>query len=181
MLLNTYYGWMPSLRPPEAIILFATPILRNLARAVMRPFDGPNRLLFFWQVGRFIRDDAVRRELLPQYYERFRAARPAFWRLNADLPGTLISRARRTAQLRTFDRPVRIVFGAADPYLNAHVARRFARLFPAAELELIDGARHYVQVDQPEAVATAILNADRTGRLGRPDDSRSTRTPSKRP
>ena len=48
-------------------------------------------------------------------YDRFRPARPAFWRLNADLPRTLISRARRTAQLRAFDRPVRIVFGAADP------------------------------------------------------------------
>ncbi|HEY6424671.1 MAG TPA: alpha/beta hydrolase [Pseudonocardiaceae bacterium] len=49
------------------------------------------------------------------------------------------------------------MFGADDPYLNAHVARRFARLFPAAELNLIDNARHYVQVDEPEAVAKSIL------------------------
>jgi pimeloyl-ACP methyl ester carboxylesterase len=124
---------------------------------------------------------AGRTARFPQYYERFHAAHAAFWRLNADLPGTLISRTRRTAQLRTFDRPVRTVFGAEDPYLNSHVARRFARLFPAAELELIDGARHYVQVDQPEAVATAILKADRTRLLGRPDDSRSTRAPRNRP
>jgi pimeloyl-ACP methyl ester carboxylesterase len=174
VLLNTYYGWMPSLRAPEAIILYATPILRNLARPVMRRFDGLDRRLYFWQVGRFIRDDAVRRDLLPQYYDRFRAARPAFWRLNADLPATLISRARRTAQLRAFDRPVRIVFGADDPYLNAHVARRFARLFPNAQLQLIDRARHYVQVDEPQAVAEAILNSARPP-LRRSDDSRSTR------
>lgn len=56
---------------------------------------------------------------------------------------------------------MRIVFGTGDPYLNTHVARRFARLFPAAELDLIDNARHYVQVDEPERVAAAILNSDR--------------------
>jgi haloalkane dehalogenase len=175
VLLNTYYGWMPSLRAPEAIILYSTPILRNLARPVMRRFDGLDRRLYFWQVGRFIRDDAVRRDLLPQYYDRFRAARPAFWRLNADLPRTLISRARRTAQLRAFDRPVQIVFGADDPYLNAHVARRFARLFPNVQLQLIDHARHYVQVDEPKAVAQAILAS--APPLRRSDDSGGTRAP----
>ena len=51
------------------------------------------------------------------------------------------------------------MFGADDPYLNAHVARRFARLFPNAQLQLIDRARHYVQVDEPKAVAEAILNS----------------------
>ncbi|MGH3669316.1 MAG: alpha/beta fold hydrolase [Pseudonocardiaceae bacterium] len=161
VLLNTYYGWMPRLRAPEAIFLYSSPILRNLARTVLRRLAGLDRRLYFWQVGRFIRDDAVRHELLPQYYARFRAARPAFLRLNADLPRTLISRARRTSQLRAFERPVRIVFGCDDPYLNTHVARRFARLFPTSELELIEGARHYVQVDEPEVVAAAILNSDR--------------------
>jgi haloalkane dehalogenase len=163
VLLNTYYGWMPRLRAPEAIFLYSSPILRNLARPVMRRLAGLDRRLYFWQVGRLIRDDAVRQELLPQYYARFHAARPAFLRLNADLPRTLISRARRTSQLRAFERPVRIVFGCDDPYLNTHVARRFARLFPASELELIEGARHYVQVDEPEVVAAAILNSDRNG------------------
>lgn len=160
VLLNTYYGWMPRLRAPEAIILYASPILRNLARPLMNHLSGLDRRLYFWQVSRFIRDEAVRRDLLPQYYTRFRSARPAFLRLNADLPRTLISRARRTPQLRTFQRPVRIVFGTADPYLNTHVARRFAQLFPTAELELIDGARHYVQVDEPEKVAAAILKSN---------------------
>lgn len=167
VLLNTYYGWMPSLRAPEAIILYSTPVLRNLARPVMRRLSGLDRRLYHWQVGRFIRDEAVRRELLPQFYDRFRAARPAFWRLNADLPRTLLSRARRTAQLHTFERPVRIVFGAEDPYLNARVARRFAHLFPNAQLELIDGARHYVQVDEPELVATAVLGS--TAGAAQPD------------
>ncbi|HEY3002585.1 MAG TPA: alpha/beta fold hydrolase, partial [Kribbellaceae bacterium] len=144
---------------PEAIILYSTPILRNLARAVMRRVEGLDRRLFFWQVGRFIRDDAVRRELLPQFYERFLAARPAFWRLNVDLLGTVLSRTWRGARLRAFPRPVRIVFGTDDPYLNVRVARRFARLFPAAALDLVKGARHYVQIDEPQTVAAAILSS----------------------
>ncbi len=67
-----------------------------------------------------------------------------------------MNRRRRTPQLRAFDRPVRIVFGAADPYLNARVARRFATLFPNSELHLIASAGHYVQVDEPAQVANLI-------------------------
>jgi pimeloyl-ACP methyl ester carboxylesterase len=159
VLLNTYYSWHPRLRAPEAITLYSTPLLRNLARALMHRFERLDRKLYHWQVGRFIRDDDVRAELLPQFYPRFRASRAAFERLNADLLSTLFSRLRNTDRLRAFDRPVQIVFGAADPYLNVHVARRFANLFPTAELELIPDARHYVQVDEPAKVAAAILGA----------------------
>jgi pimeloyl-ACP methyl ester carboxylesterase len=161
VLLNTYYGWMRELRAPEAIRLYSTPGLRVLARLVMRRWDGLNRRLYHWQVGRFIRDDDVRRELVPQFYDRFRAAREAFWRLNADLPRTIASRTRRWPDVRAFRRPVRVVFGAQDPYLNAGVARRFAQTFPDAELTLVESARHYVQVDEPEVVAEAVLGAHR--------------------
>src|SRR6266536_1719805 len=82
---------------------------------------------------------------------------PAFWRLNDDLLGTVFSRRRVLPRLRTFARPVRIVFGAADPYLNAAVARRFHELFPHSELFLLPTARHYVQVDEPAEVARLIL------------------------
>jgi len=79
-----------------------------------------------------------------------------------------LSRLRNSARLRAFDRPVRIVFGAADPYLNIHVARRLARLFPTAELTLLPGAHHYVQVDEPGSRSSAAprcpLNED-----GRPN------------
>jgi len=158
VLLNTYYHWMPRLRRPEAIFLYSTPLLRNLARAVMRRAPGLDRRLYTWQVGRFIRDDNVRAELVPLLYEQFRPARPAFWRLNDDLLGTVWSRRRKAPQARGFTAPVRIVFGAADPYLNVHVARRFHALFPRSEMFLLPTARHYVQVDEPEQVAQLILS-----------------------
>ena len=65
--------------------------------------------------------------------------------------------AAAVPRLRRFGRPVRIVFGAADPYLNSRVARRFHQLLPTSELFLLDGARHYVQLDQPQQVARLIL------------------------
>lgn len=49
------------------------------------------------------------------------------------------------------------MFGAADPYLNAGVARRFHALLPTSELFLLPDARHYVQLDQPATVARLLL------------------------
>jgi pimeloyl-ACP methyl ester carboxylesterase len=63
---------------------------------------------------------------------------------------------------------VSIVFGAADPYLTVHVARWFARLFPQADLQLVRGARHYIKVDEPKLVATAVLAAGRRDRATSP-------------
>src|SRR5437660_12337915 len=40
MLLNTYYCEMPTLRPPEAIWLFSTPVIRSVARPVSRMFGN---------------------------------------------------------------------------------------------------------------------------------------------
>jgi haloalkane dehalogenase len=158
VLLNTYYGWMPSLRPPEAILLFSLPLVRNLARWLVVHSDALDRRLYTWQVGRFISDPGDRREVVTQLYEQFRAERPAFFSLNADLLGTTISRRRRFAEIRSFTRSVRIIFGASDPYLNARVARRFHRLFSSSELFLLPDARHYVQIDDPEEVARLLLS-----------------------
>jgi haloalkane dehalogenase len=57
---------------------------------------------------------------------------------------------------------VRIIFGASDPYLNVEVARRFHELFPTSELFLLPGARHFVQIDEPEQVAHLLLSTERT-------------------
>ncbi len=159
VLLNTYYHWTPSLRRPPAIFLYSTPLLRNLARLVTRRFEGLDRKLFAWQVGRFVRDDGVRNEVVPALYEDFGPARPAFWRLNSDLLGTAVRGRRMLASLRSFAKPVQIIFGATDPWLNASVARQFHDLFPNSQLHLVPEARHYVQIDEPAEVARLILSA----------------------
>jgi len=159
VLLNTYYYAMRTLRPPEAILLFSVPVLRNVARAVISRSDYLDRKVYSWQVERFIRDEEVRDEVVPFLYSQFREARPAFWALNEDLLRTILSRRKMIPKMKAFGRPVRIIFGDADPYLNAGVAKRFQELFPTSELFLLPGARHYVQVDEPEEVARLILSA----------------------
>jgi pimeloyl-ACP methyl ester carboxylesterase len=166
VLLNTYYCRMPGrLRSPEAIWLFSTPIVRGVARPVSMWFSGlVFRRLYRWQVGRFFRDARVAAQFIPRLYEQFTVsptAHEAFFGLNRDLPSTLTSRRAAIPRLRRFTRPVRIAFGAADPYLNQRVARRLHELLPTSELFLLPGARHYVQMDEPQQVARLILTLPR--------------------
>jgi len=162
VLLNTYYCVMPTLRPPEAIFLFSTPLVRNIARPVSRMFGNLIfRKMFWWQVGKFFRDPEVRDEFLPLLYRQFATipgTQPAFFGLNQDLPATVRSGTGKKQKLREFTRPVRIIFGDADPYLNKGVAKSFHELFPTSDLFLLPGARHYVQMDEPEEVARLILS-----------------------
>jgi pimeloyl-ACP methyl ester carboxylesterase len=161
VLLNTYYCNMPGLRSPEAIWLFSTPLVRAVARPASRLFgDLVFRRLYHWQVARFFGDPKVGQEFLPLLYQQFVASpstHEAFFGLNRDLRSTIAAGTAAVPRLRRFARPVRIVFGAADPYLNPRVARQFHALFPTSELSLLDGARHYVQLDEPRQVARLLL------------------------
>jgi haloalkane dehalogenase len=160
VLLNTYYCTMKSLRSPEAIWLFSTPVVGPVARWLSRRFgDLLFRRMYRWQVGRFFRDANVRDQYVPILYEQFArqpSAQRAFFGLNEDLRPMLRAHRRRLGELQRFPRPVRIVFGGADPYLNRDVARDLARLFPAADLQLLPTARHFVQMDEPARVAEEI-------------------------
>jgi len=167
VLLNTYYCRMPGLRTPEAIRLFSTPVIRSVARPVSRLFgDLLFRRMYHWQVGRFFRDPEAREQFVPLLYQQF-AANPstheAFFGLNQDLRSAVASGTAAIPRLQRFTRPVRIVFGAADPYLNSGVARRFHELLPTSELFLLPGARHYVQMDQPQHVARLMLATPHSG------------------
>jgi len=163
VLLNTYYCAMPTLRPPEAIFLFSTPVIRAIARPISAMFDHLIfRRMYWWQVGRFFRDAEVRNQFVPLLYQQFDAtpsARPAFFGLNADLLRTVQAGTKTIPKLREFKRPVRIIFGASDPYLNKGVAQRFHELFPMSDMFLLPSARHFVQMDEPQEVARLILSA----------------------
>jgi haloalkane dehalogenase len=162
VLLNTYYCEMPTLKAPEAIWLFSTPLVRSVARPISGMFDHLIfRRMYWWQVGRFFRDAEVRNEFVPLLYQQFDAipsTRPAFFSLNEDLLSTIRSRTRIAPNLKEFERPVRIIFGGDDPYLNKGVAQRFHELFPTSDFFILPSARHFVQMDEPEEVARLILS-----------------------
>jgi pimeloyl-ACP methyl ester carboxylesterase len=77
VLLNTYYCDMPTLRAPEAIWLFSTPLVRSLARPILQMCGAVIfHRMFLWQVGKFFRDAEVREAFFPLLYEQF-DARPS--------------------------------------------------------------------------------------------------------
>lgn len=175
VLLNTFYHLTPSLSAPEAIAIFAD--LLELRTAAFVPprvpwsferlsqgiAENPRlfRALYFWQVGRFFRDEPVRRQYLATLFAQFRrkpSSIPAFVALNRDLAGAIETNSMRAHELAAFDRPVRIIFGDADPYLNADLARDFHALIPRSELFLVKSANHFVQMDEPAAVAQLIVS-----------------------
>lgn len=119
--------------------------------------DALDRKLYFWQIGRFIGDADARHELIPLLYSQFLQARPAFWALNDTLLRAVVARQKMGPETRAFERPVRVVFGEGDPWMNPGVAAHFHELFPRSELILLRGAYHYVQVDEPAEVARLLL------------------------
>src|SRR5262249_37535404 len=152
---------MPTLRPPRAIWFFSTPVIRTVARPVSGLFGNwLFRRMYWWHVGVFIRDVDVRTgfvRLLDQQVDATPSAAPALFPLNEDLLPAVRSHNEMIPRLKAFRRPVRIIFGDADPSLNEGVARMFHELFPESELFLIPGAQHFVQMDEPEQVARLIL------------------------
>src|SRR5262249_40358662 len=159
--LNTFYGLTPTLTPPEAIAIFADLLELRSARLVQpgAPFSlarlsnaisesrDMGRWLYFWQVGGFMRDEPVRRQFLGKLWARFGGSPssiPAFVALNHDLQAAVVANTGRVPELASFGRPVRIVFGATDPYLNPGVAAAFGAAFPGSEVFLISDAGHYV-------------------------------------
>src|SRR5947209_16593413 len=82
VLLNTYYCAMPTLRPPEAILLNSTPLVRNVARPVLEVFHNwLFRKLYWSEVGRLMPEAEAGAEVLPLLYQHFAAApsaQPAF-------------------------------------------------------------------------------------------------------
>jgi len=82
---------------------------------------------------------------------------PAFISLTSDLHETLRANTQRLPDLRAFERPVRIIFGTRDLYLNTGVAEHFHAVFPSSELFLLDKG-HWVQLDGAPEVAQLLLS-----------------------
>jgi haloalkane dehalogenase len=154
VLLNTFYNPMPTTNPPEAIRIFSEPAFDELARAVATD-QRISRWLFYWQVGRFMSSPKIRSAMLRELWPEFLPSIPAFASLNRDLLPASAANAAHVPDLNAFQRPVRIVFGARDPYLNRGMAEAFHQMLPTSDLFLLP-ARHYVQVDAPARVASLL-------------------------
>ena len=163
-LLNTYYDTAPTLRVPEFVSLFADPGYSDLAAAFAGDPAQFGWLLAF-QARQFRRgapsalQERAQRMLEPIIRGQFAAtpsAVPAFVGLTRDLRATLEANTRRADELAAFARPVSLIWGAGDPYLNRGVAEHLHGLFPTPELAPLP-LGHWPQIDGPEEVARALL------------------------
>jgi pimeloyl-ACP methyl ester carboxylesterase len=65
-----------------------------------------------------------------------------------------------STRLGRFPKPVRLVWGAADPFFKIDLARRLRDAFTDATLVEIAGARTFLPLDEPELVANEIRAAN---------------------
>jgi pimeloyl-ACP methyl ester carboxylesterase len=61
-----------------------------------------------------------------------------------------------STRLRAFDRPVLLLWGAADRFFKLPLARRLAEAFPHARLVEIEGGRTFIPLDEPDRLASEI-------------------------
>ncbi|HEY0812754.1 MAG TPA: alpha/beta hydrolase [Pseudonocardia sp.] len=73
--------------------------------------------------------------------------------MSAIRPGDLLDVSTR---LSRFDKPVLLLWGAADRFFTLDLARRLAGAFPNARLVPVDGGRTFLPLDEPATVAAAI-------------------------
>ena len=102
-------------------------------------------------------------EMLRRYREPFpdAASRLPIRRWTEQLPARPDDRVSRVLDmigevLPAFEAPVLILRGRFDPILSMARARLLARLLPDARLEVVPGAGHFMQEDQPERVAASL-------------------------
>jgi haloalkane dehalogenase len=160
VLLNTYYQDMPTLKAPPAIQAYATP---GVKRDLMVWGSGQSSARFkagvASQLGAFFSQPAVRDAYVPVLSHRAAEMLPAFISSTSVLWAEVAARSAQVLRMRAFQKPVWVVFGADDPYLNAGVAREFQTLFPNGRLHLLSAAGHYVQLDAAERVSALIGQA----------------------
>jgi haloalkane dehalogenase len=159
VLLNTYYGQAPTLRFPEFISLFADPAYAALSRAMAQDPTVAGWLLA-WQGRQFGGDEQVLQSLLTIVGPQFAGTPstfPPFIGLTSDLHATVQANTRRMPDLKMFARPVRIIFGAEDPYLNPGVARSLHEALPTSDLALLPMKGHWPQLGGAPEVAQRML------------------------
>ena len=160
VLLNTYFGHLPSMKMPEMTRLFSDP---QLARLVNDLVNDPNQLLWFltrWGKQMGLDSDVVVESILAQFVgdENQPNARTAIRAWTAALQAELSQQDLiiESGALRDLQVPVSLIFGEDDPDLTPALGGELAALFKNAPLHIVSDAHHYVQDDQADAVADFV-------------------------
>ncbi len=155
--LNGLWGPSPFLTPPKGIELHADPSLQAAELAV-EGNAAATEAYFRFQMGEFLVPSEIKADTIDRLWDLFGEARPAFMAMNDKLYAEVAERGSRVDEIRSLTVPVDIVFGGLDPYLSADLAVEFDQIFANSTLTIVEDAGHYVQIDAPEIVASAILS-----------------------
>jgi pimeloyl-ACP methyl ester carboxylesterase len=124
-------GWLGRFAPVRRASM-------SLAALTVEPV--PDELVADWVAA--LRNPVVRRDLVKV--------------LRGISPEHTLAAAERFPE---FASPVLVAWGTRDVYFPRADAERLVDAFPAARLELIEGARTFVQLDAPEQLADLIISA----------------------
>ncbi len=150
---------------PEMITLFATKSLQALAMTIAQSPEQFGWLLT-WQQQKFpdtlpdAQQPYFNAFLGPLVRENFIAqpsSGPAFVQLAAQFFDAHAQNAKRLPELKALDVPVKLIWGRYDPYITVAVAERRQSQLKHASLTVVP-AGHWLQVDEPEKVAKAMLS-----------------------
>ena len=165
VMLNSAYAEDASILWPEMITLFATESLHALAVAITQSPEQFGWLLS-WQQQKFREPlpdeqkphfDAFLGPLIRENFISQPSSGPAFVQLAAQFFDALAENNTRLSELKALEVPVRLIWGQYDPYITVAVAERRQSQFKNATLTIVP-AGHWLQNDEPERVAKAMLS-----------------------
>jgi haloalkane dehalogenase len=165
IMLNSAYAEDPTVVWPEMVTLFATKSLGTLATAIAQSAEQFGWLLK-WQQQKFY--DALPEAQKPHFQaflgpligQNFLAppsSGPAFMQLAAQFFDALAQNAKRLPELKALDVPVKLIWGQFDPYITVAEAERRKSHLKHASLTIVP-AGHWLQIDEPQQVASAMLS-----------------------
>jgi haloalkane dehalogenase len=173
IMLNSAYAEDSSVLWPEMITLFATPSINALAMAIATT-PAQFGWLLTWQQKKF-RDslleahkphfDAFLGPLIAQNFLAQPGSGPAFVQMAAEFNDALAQNAARVPELKAFEIPIKLIWGQYDPYITVAVAQRRLSQLKNASLTVVP-AGHWLQVDEPQVVAAAMLSENRAASAG---------------
>jgi pimeloyl-ACP methyl ester carboxylesterase len=164
-MLNSVYADATTVQWPEIIELFATKSLNALAGAIARSPEQFGWLLN-WQKQQFqeaLTDaqrahyDAFLYPLIADNFMQQPSSGPAFAQMTAQFFEEIARNIKRLPELEALDVPFQLIWGEADPYLPVSMAEERRSHLKQSSLHVVP-AGHWLQLDEPEQVAKAMLS-----------------------
>jgi haloalkane dehalogenase len=165
IMLNSAYAEDSSVLWPEMVTLFAIKGLNALAMSMAQEPEQFGWLLK-WQQQKFLdalpeaqkpHFDAFIAPLIRDTFLTQPSSGPAFVQLAAQFLDALSQNAMHLPEVEALDVRVKLIWGQFDPYFPVAIAERRMSHLKHASLTIMP-AGHWLQIDAPQQVATAILS-----------------------